>query len=202
MLWYMRMSSQKARNEVPQPRVPQRRKGRDRVATLLATAAALFLEKGFDAVTMTEIAEQAGASIGTLYLFFPKKELLAQAIVAECGEDLSARLNALRERITGLPAAAIADALFTTLGEFMSERPVYAALLDLPGDDRWRRSLRMQRRDQIAALFAQAKPPLAAGQAERLAVIVPQLMRIPLALNAEKKLREAVLEELRLMLSR
>ncbi|MGH6678976.1 MAG: TetR/AcrR family transcriptional regulator, partial [Bradyrhizobium sp.] len=179
---------------MPQPRVPQRRKGRDRVAALMAAAAALFLEKGFDAVTMTEIAEQAGASIGTLYLFFPKKELLAQAIVAECGEDLPARLRALREGIADLPAAAIAGALFTTLGEFMSERPVYAALLDLPGDDRWRRSLRMQRRDQIAALFAQAKPPLAPGQAERLAVIVPQLMRIPLALNAEKKLREAILE--------
>jgi hypothetical protein len=62
--------------------------------------------------------------------------------------------------------------------------------------------MRARRRGQIAALFAQAEPPLPAGQAERLAVIVPQLMRIPLALVGEKRLRDGVLEELRLMLNR
>jgi hypothetical protein len=39
--------------------------------------------------------------------------------------------------------------------------------------------MRGRRRSQIVTLFSAADPPLPAGQAERLAVIVPQLMRIP-----------------------
>lgn len=173
-----------------------------RVAALMAAAAALFVEKGFETTTMTEIAARAGASIGTLYLFFPTKEALAQAILAEHAEDLSAELDALRRDSEDMAPAAIADALFAALNAFMARHPAYSALLDLPGDEAWRRSMRARRRKQIAALFAGARPALPAGQAERLAVIVPQLMRIPLALAGEGRLREGVLEELRLMLVR
>ena len=62
--------------------------------------------------------------------------------------------------------------------------------------------MRARRRQQIAALFAGAEPAVPPAQAERLAVIVPQMMRIPLALVGEKRLRDGVLEELKLMLSR
>jgi AcrR family transcriptional regulator len=182
-------------------RSPQRRPGRERVARLMAAAASVFLEKGFEAATMTEIAARAGASIGSLYLFFPTKQALAQAMLTELADTLSARFDRLHERVTGQSAALIADALFGELSHFLSEHPVYAALLDLPGDDGWRQVLRARRRIQIAALFAQACPALPTGQAERLALIVPQLMRITLLLGGEtRKLRQAVLEELRAML--
>ncbi len=127
---------------------------------------------------------------------------VAQAILTQNAEALSAELDVLRDQTQGMSAAAIADALFARLGTFMAGHPAYSALLDLPGDDGWRRAMRGHRRAQIAALFAAADPPLPAGQAERLAVIVPQLMRIPLTLISEKRLRDGVLEELRLMLSR
>ena len=127
---------------------------------------------------------------------------MAQALLAELADTLSARFEALRERVDGLAPAAIADALFDTLGSFIAEHPVYPALLDLPGDDGWRRGVRKRRRSEIAALFASARPALSADQAERLAVIVPQLMRIPLALEDEKRLGKGILEELRLMLHR
>ncbi|TPI30175.1 TetR/AcrR family transcriptional regulator [Mesorhizobium sp. B3-1-6] len=198
----MRMASEKSSVTVPQPRAPQQKRGRDRVAALMAAASELFVEKGFDATTMTEIAAKAGAAIGTLYLFFPTKQAVAQAILAQNAEALSAELDDLRDRTQGMSAAAIADRLFARLGNFMAGHPAYSALLDLPGDDGWRRAMRGHRRSQIATLFAAADPPLPAGQAERLAVIVPQLMRIPLTLIGEKRLRDGVLEELRLMLSR
>jgi len=168
----------------------------------MAAAAELFVEKGFDATTMTEIAARAGAAIGTLYLFFPTKQAMAQAILAENAEALSTQLETLRDQTQGMSAAGIADQLFARLGGFMAGHPAYTALLDLPGDEAWRRAMRSRRRDQIAALFAAAEPPLPPGQAERLAVIVPQLMRIPLSLIGEKRLRDGVLEELRLMLGR
>ncbi|MBN9219859.1 MAG: TetR/AcrR family transcriptional regulator [Mesorhizobium sp.] len=193
------MASEKARAN---PRAPQQKRGRERVAALMASASMLFVEKGFEATTMTEIAARAGAAIGTLYLFFPTKEALANAILAENAEALSAELDALQEQAKGLAPAAIADTLFDLLGRFLATHPAYSALLDLPGDEGWRRRMRARRREQIAALFAQAQPPLPAGQAERLAAIVPQLMPIPLALVGEKRLRDGVLEELRLMLAR
>ena len=196
------MTSEKASATLPQPRPPQQKRGRDRVAALMAAATELFVEKGFEATTMTEIAARAGAAIGTLYLFFPTKQAMAQAILAVTAEELSAELDGLREQTEAMHAATIADQLFELLGTFMATHPVYSALLDLPGDDQWRRAVRARRREQIATLFARAYPALPVGQAERLAVIVPQLMRIPLTLVDEERLRDGVLDELRLMLNR
>lgn len=193
------MSSGKTRPNLTQPRAPAREKGRARVAALMSAAVATLVERGFEATTMTEIAARAGASIGTLYLFFATKDVLAQAILAETAGDLSARLDGLSERAAGLTPAQIADALFAELAAFLDEHPVYSILLDVPGDEGWRRPVRARRRQQISALFAQAKPALPAKQVERLAVIVPQLMRIAFTLDAKQRI--GVLEELRLMLS-
>jgi AcrR family transcriptional regulator len=192
---------------MPQPRAPQRERGRARVASLIAAASSLFVEKGYDATTMTEIAARAGASIGSLYLFFPTKAALAQAMLTTLAEDLSARLDALRERTAskrgaGRPASAIADALFDELALFLAAHPVYGVLIDLPGDDTWKRRMTQRRRDQIAALFAGARPALPRGQPRRLAVIVPQLIRVVMAMSGEPAaMREAVLEETRAMLT-
>jgi AcrR family transcriptional regulator len=196
------MASEKASAKKLRPRVPRQERGRARVAALMAAAADLFADKGFAATTMTEIAARAGAAIGTLYLFFPTKDALAQAILADHADELSAMLDRLQAKCRGEPASAIAERLFSELGEFVARHPAYSALLDLPGDGAWRRDTRARRRQQIAALFAGAVPAVPAARAERLAVIVPQLMRIPITMSGERLMREAVLEELRLMLMR
>jgi AcrR family transcriptional regulator len=196
------MASEKASAKKPQARVPRQERGRARVAALMKAAAGLFAQKGFAATTMTEVAAEAGAAIGTLYLFFPTKEALAQAILADHADELSAMLETLRDACRGEPAAAIAERLFFALGDFVARHPAYSALLDLPGDDAWRRTTRMQRRQQIAALFSGAEPPMPAEKAERLAIIVPQLMRIPITMSSDRPMRDEVLEELRTMLMR
>jgi AcrR family transcriptional regulator len=173
------------------------------VAALIAAASAVFLEKGYDAATMTEIAARAGASIGSLYLFFPTKLVIATAIVSELSDGLSQRLDALQARSHGCTAAALADALFAELSLFLADHPVYAALIDVPGDTSWKLAVRARRRVQIAALFAQADPPLPPGQADRLALIVPQMMRISMTIRGEPPgLRAGVPEEIRAMLRR
>ena len=43
----------------------------------------IFLAKGFDAASMSDIARSAGVSKGTLYVYFENKEQLFQAIVHE-----------------------------------------------------------------------------------------------------------------------
>ncbi|HEY7971303.1 MAG TPA: helix-turn-helix domain-containing protein, partial [Xanthobacteraceae bacterium] len=48
---------------------------------ILDGAMAVFLEKGFDAASMGEIARAAGVSKGTLYVYFDDKQALFDAIV-------------------------------------------------------------------------------------------------------------------------
>jgi AcrR family transcriptional regulator len=63
--------------------VPIRRRKHARPRELLAAAMALFVEKGFAASRPEEIAERAGVSKGTLYLYFDGKERLFTDLIAE-----------------------------------------------------------------------------------------------------------------------
>jgi AcrR family transcriptional regulator len=88
---------------------------RQRIA---AVALRLFAERGFDAVTVNEIAEAAEVSKATLFAYFPSKESLILGGVA--GDDLAAIaaarpagqsfLTALRDYFRGLAAAAMPEA--------------------------------------------------------------------------------------------
>ena len=79
------MSSQKSTAIAAKPaveaRAPKRERGKQRVAALMDSGAAVIAERGYGAATMTEIAARAGASIGSLYQFFPSKEVLADALL-------------------------------------------------------------------------------------------------------------------------
>lgn len=50
---------------------------------LVAAALELFVRKGYEATTLQEIAELAGVSKGTIYLYFQDKEALLKAVVIE-----------------------------------------------------------------------------------------------------------------------
>lgn len=50
---------------------------------LLAAALDLFVERGFAATRLDDVAKQAGVSKGTLYLYFTNKEELFKAVIRE-----------------------------------------------------------------------------------------------------------------------
>ena len=56
-----------------------------------------FMEKGYDAATMTEIAARSGTAIGSLYRFFPSKESLSDALLLHYVEQMTEGLAALTE---------------------------------------------------------------------------------------------------------
>jgi len=60
----------------------QRRK-EARPQELLDAALELFVEKGFAATRAEEVAQRAGVSKGTLYLYYPSKEELFKAVVRQ-----------------------------------------------------------------------------------------------------------------------
>ncbi len=67
----------------PSVSVPPKRERRkqDRPGELLDAALDLFVEKGFAATRVEEVAARAGVSKGTLFLYFPSKEDLFKAVV-------------------------------------------------------------------------------------------------------------------------
>lgn len=63
---------------------PRRSRRKDaRPGELLTAALSLFVEKGFAATTVEAVAARAGVSKGTLFLYFPSKVELFQAVVRE-----------------------------------------------------------------------------------------------------------------------
>lgn len=60
-----------------------RRRADARPGEILEAALDLFVEKGFSATRMEEIAQRAGVTKGTLYLYFPSKEALFRSVVTE-----------------------------------------------------------------------------------------------------------------------
>ena len=65
------------------PQVRRSRRKEARPGELLAAALDLFVEKGFAATRVEEVAQRAGVSKGTLFLYFPSKEELFKAVVRE-----------------------------------------------------------------------------------------------------------------------
>jgi TetR/AcrR family transcriptional regulator len=77
-------------------RAKRERRKEARPGELLAAALDLFVEKGYAATRVEEVAQRAGVSKGTLFLYFSSKEELFKAVVrenisgrfAEWGEEL------------------------------------------------------------------------------------------------------------------
>jgi AcrR family transcriptional regulator len=66
----------------PTPTIGQRQRRKDaRPLELLDAALELFVEKGFAAARAEEVAQRAGVSKGTLYLYYPSKEELFKAVI-------------------------------------------------------------------------------------------------------------------------
>lgn len=61
-------------------RTPSQQRGRDRIELILGVAAGLIAERGSDAMKMSEVAERAGISIGSLYQYFPDKSAIIRTL--------------------------------------------------------------------------------------------------------------------------
>lgn len=63
-----------------------------RLAALLDSAAAVIAEIGYERLTTAMVAERAGASIGTVYRYFPDRIAVLQSLAARHTERLLTRL--------------------------------------------------------------------------------------------------------------
>jgi AcrR family transcriptional regulator len=79
------------------------RGGPETRARIAEVAAGLFLERGFDAVTVTQIARAAGVSSVTVFNHFPRKEDLFLDRSVDAGDIVR---SAVRERASGVDVLA------------------------------------------------------------------------------------------------
>jgi AcrR family transcriptional regulator len=70
---------------LPRALIPRKRqeRGRRRVKSIVACAAALFAAHGFDGTSMNAIAKDAGLTIGSLYQYFPSRDAIIDAVAEE-----------------------------------------------------------------------------------------------------------------------
>jgi TetR/AcrR family transcriptional regulator len=80
------------------------RRKQERPGELLDAALALFVEKGYAATRMEEVASRAGVSKGTVFLYFPSKLDLFKAVVKHNISDRFEQWNARFEQFDGTSA--------------------------------------------------------------------------------------------------
>jgi AcrR family transcriptional regulator len=77
-------------------------------ANYLSSALKLLVANGVQNTSTAEIAKEAGTAAGTLFLYFPTKQDLLDALVLKIGQEQSDRINALLE-----PSLSARDTFFT-----------------------------------------------------------------------------------------
>jgi TetR/AcrR family fatty acid metabolism transcriptional regulator len=140
-----------------------------RTREILAAARKLLERRGPEAMTMEEIAADAGVAKGTLYLYFQSKDDLIQALITRVGENILQDVEASLEA-PGTPPEKLIRMVSVLLEYLNRERllfPIYAREL-LRGEGESREGFRRNYQELeerfvtlMTGLFAEG---IAAGQ--------------------------------------
>jgi len=189
--------------EAPIAKAPKRARGVQRVAELLDAGAVLFAGKGYDATTMTEIAQRAGASIGSLYQFFPSKGALAEALFSRYVERVTSQLEELGKRAPGLSPLRLANRLVDLMLDVRSDRDAAAALSGaVAGIVERRKPLRGAFRRQIAVILRAANSRLSDKSAAEAAALIAHVLKlVPTLAKEEEDGGQALVAQARKMLA-
>jgi AcrR family transcriptional regulator len=119
-----------AADPAPPGRV-ERKRGR-RIQEILATAAALFGERGYDAVSVEDVADRLDVTKGSLYYYFPSKDELVTAAIETLGNEWTTRLENLPAAQEGSPAVRLRALIREHVGIAVREYPAALRLFLAP----------------------------------------------------------------------
>lgn len=100
-----------------------------RRAALLLAALDLFVEQGYEATSVPEVARRARVATGTIYLHFRSKDELVNALLAHLRARLTAELEAALDAADGVRAGF--DAAWGVFARYVLEHPRAVAFCDL-----------------------------------------------------------------------
>ena len=189
--------------EVPHAKAPQRRNGKLRVAAILKAGAAVISEKGYEMATMAEIAARSNTKIGSLYRFFPNKEVLANALIAHYHEGVHNAFDEIDARIQSLSLSALADTLLDLMVDIHKDAgPTIRRLLEIPEVLSVKRGeFRKSFHKHIVRTLMLRSPGLTSDTAQDMAVVILGNMKTMAAFSdsADQSVRPGAIDELREM---
>lgn len=192
--YYTRVSS-----TVPDPgrRKPQQARAAQRRSSFLEVAGRLIGDVGYDGVTMTAVAQRAGASIGTLYDYFPDKQSLAQALAAQYAEEADEHWTRLLHGAQISGSSDLANLFIEGALTLARERPAYLLLLGAPYILPRSQAERQPLRNTFADALRRFYPALTAERALLRAQVTIELMKALFAVlkQVAPRNRETVTKE-------
>jgi AcrR family transcriptional regulator len=99
-----------------------------RLAGLLDAAAAVIDEIGFERLTTAMVAERAGASIGTVYRYFPDRIAVVEALAIRCTQRLAEKFLEALETSGATTWQAACDAFIAMTSEMYRTEPGFRAI--------------------------------------------------------------------------
>ncbi|EDY45843.1 TetR/AcrR family transcriptional regulator [Streptomyces sp. SPB074] len=163
---------------------PLGRRERKKTATrtaILEVATSLFLERGFDAVTVREIADEADVTPKTVFAHFPRKEALVFSTENEQQDRLVA---AVRDRAPGTTVSeALSSHFLAEIALLQAEptRRIMVLMEDTPSLTEYAERMWLRHEDALIAVlteeFGLAEPSAEIRFYARFALQIPLMAR-------------------------
>lgn len=98
----------------------------ERQQQILAAAAAVIIRQGYDKTTMSDIADEAGVSRGTVYLYFDNKDALFEALIYS---EVMQYGQTWLEHIESNPRGGTIGGIYRAVLYAINSRPFMAAIM-------------------------------------------------------------------------
>lgn len=190
-------------------RRPRQARSQRRVEQILDAAELEFAEAGYDHATTNAIAARAGVPIGSLYQYFPNKEVLFAGVVERYTDDMRALFgeHLAPEAVEGLTISEIIDRMVNGLAVFEAQHTGFQGVFLSTGAEA--QALHAEIVGRVEALLAHRFPTVAPDVRQRIAFVgvgivkgVMVLTKPPYSLPVWDEVRVALLAYLRAALLR
>jgi AcrR family transcriptional regulator len=126
-------SDDEVTGEIAEPSRVQRKRGR-RMQEIIRVAAELFGERGYDAVSLEDVAERLDVTKGSLYYYFASKDELGTAAIETLGAEWTTRLEQLPEAQDGPPGKRLRALIREQVTVAVRDYPAALRLYLVPND--------------------------------------------------------------------
>ncbi len=181
--------------------------GQRRIAHILAAAAQVFAEAGYERATTNAIAAKAGISPGSLYQYFANKEEIARAVADGYAADVRAMwATVFTPEAARRPLDSVLGAIVDAVIAFKLNRAGFAVLFEgaqtIPALAAAATGLHDEFIARFAELLALRRPDLPAAETNLAALVAVRGFKavLPLVIEAPAGRRAAVSGEIKRLL--
>lgn len=187
-------------------RAPTQRRSRERMERILDVAAQVIAERGSDSMRMSEVADLAGISIGSLYQYFPDKAAIVRTLFQRYNTAGRVCIEAGLADVQDMKALTAAfGALIDTYYALFLAEPVMRDIWSGTQADRQLQKVELADSRANAALLAAAlrrvRPVADVAAIDRVALLVMSLgeSAMRLAIAVERSEGDALVETFKRM---